>query len=264
MFNTDEGKRILKWGGIVMTILAVFLIVQVVYTLRLTADVGRNNPALNVIIVNGSGEVFAVPDVATFSFGVRETAATVATAQSTVTTRINQALGILKAAGIKDKDIKTIAYNINPHYEYSQAPCTQFSCPPGNQRLTGYDVSQMIEVKVRDTSKAGEILGALGPARVTDVSGISFTIDDQDALEAEARALAIADAREKAKVLVNNLDVRLGRVVSYDEGYGYDLGYRLETANYVKGSDASQSVPPEVPVGENKIVSNVSVTYEIR
>lgn len=264
MFNTAEGNRVLKWGGIVMVVLAIFLVVQVIYTLRLTADVGRNTPAINVITVNGSGEVFAVPDVATFSFGVRETAATVAAAQETVTTRMNQALEILKAAGIEDKDIKTIGYNINPHYEYSQAPCTQFSCPPSNQRLTGYDVSQMVEVKVRDTSKAGEILGALGPARVTDVSGISFTIDDQDALEAEARAMAIADAREKAKVLVDNLDVRLGRVVSFNEGYGYDPIYRMEASvNYGKGGDAGQAVP-DVPVGENKIVSNVSVTYEIR
>jgi uncharacterized protein YggE len=265
MFNNPEGNKVLKYGAIALMVLAVFLAVQVIYTLRLTSEVGRNTPPMNVITVNGMGEVFAVPDVASFSFGVEERAATVAAAQEVVTNRVNQALEILKNAGIEDRDIKTTGYQINPHYEYTQAPCTQFSCPPSNQKLAGYNVSQNIQVKVRETAKAGEILGALGTVRVTNVSGISFTIDDPDALEAEARALAIKNAMKKAEMLVDDLDVRLGKVVSFYEDQGYPQPYynRMEVSFDAKGGDMAQS-SPSLPTGENTIRSNVSVTYEIR
>ena len=116
---------------------------------------------MNVISVSGKGEVFAVPDIANFTFGAEETAKTVAEAQKLVTDKVNKGIEIVKAAGVEEKDIKTVGYNIYPHYNYIQPICTQFNCPPGKQTIDGYQVSQTIEVKVRDTSKAGTILVSL-------------------------------------------------------------------------------------------------------
>lgn len=263
MFNSLEGNKILRYGSMVLIVLAVFLAVQTVYTLMSAAHIGRNIPAMNVITVNGVGEKLAVPDVATFSFGAEMTGETVASAQKVVTEKVNKALDIVKAAGVEDKDIKTVSYNIYPHYEYTQSVCSQFNCPPSRQLLTGYDVSQTIEVKVRDTAKAGELLGQLGAVEITNLSGLTFTIDEKEKIQAEARTMAIADAREKAKILVKDLGVRLGRVVNFSEGYSPEPIYKLD-AYAGMGGDASGAPVPQIPVGENTFVSSVSITYEIR
>ncbi|HXK39099.1 MAG TPA: SIMPL domain-containing protein, partial [Candidatus Paceibacterota bacterium] len=136
---------------------------------------------------------------------------------------------------------------------------------PGKQVLVGYEVSQTLSVKVRDTKMAGDLLSGVGSRGATEVSGLSFTIDDEDALKAEARDKAIAQAKSKAEVLAKSLGVSLVRVVGFYENeggmpiYAYGLGgdERMMTSSAPKAS-------PEIPVGQNKIVSNVSVTYEIR
>lgn len=189
MFNTPEGQKILKFGSIVLILLAVFLGIQSIYTLMAAGNLDDTNYQ-DQITVSGKGEVLAVPDVATFSFGAQTVSESVASAQQVVTQRINKAIDILKAAGIQEKDIKTTGYYINPHYEYNTRPCTQYSCPSSNGTLTGYDVSQTVEVKVRDTSKAGEILTKLGAAEITNLSGLTFTVDDVEKIKAEARSRA--------------------------------------------------------------------------
>lgn len=262
MFNTPEGQKILKFSSIVLILLAVFLGIQSIYTL-LAAGQLEDNVYQDQITVTGKGEILAVPDVATFSFGAQTVSESVASAQQVVTQRINKAIDILKAAGIDEKDIKTTSYYINPHYQYK--PCTQYSCPSSNGTLTGYDVSQTVEVKVRDTSKAGELLTKLGGAEITNLSGLTFTVDDVEKIQAEARSKAIIDAREKAKKLAKDLDVDLGDIVSFYDNYCD--GYCGESPMYAKNMSLEMSGMggdiPQIPVGENKFVSNVSIVYQV-
>jgi uncharacterized protein YggE len=124
----------------------------------------------------------------------------------------------------------------------------------------------MTSVKVRDTAKAGELLSGVGSQGATEVSGLNFTFDDPDAVDAEARAEAIADAKTKAEELADQLGVRIVRVVSFNENKSYpgvpSPLYRQEAA--MGGADMAVSNAPEISVGQNKVTTNVSVTYEIR
>jgi uncharacterized protein len=224
--------------------------------------------ASNTISVSGMGEVFAVPDRATFTVTVREDAADVADAQEKATTKSNAIIAYLKGAGVEEKDIKTISYNVNPKYEYTQEACTNFSCPPSNQVLVGFEVWQMLEVKVQDPKKAGELLSGVGGQGASEVSSLSFTIEDEDDLRAEARQMAIDEAREKADALASQLGVNVVRVVGFYEdsgGYPPMPYYAKGGMDMAMANEASvRSVAPELPAGENKIISNVNITYEIR
>jgi len=214
------------------------------------------------ISFDGQGEVSAVPDIATISFSIRNEAKTMKAAQAVVTDKVNQSLKFLKDNGVADKDIKTTNYSSYPKYDYSQMPCSQSYCPPGKQILTGYEVSQNIEVKVRVIDDAGKIVEGLAIAGVTDMNGPNFAIDKEDALKDEARALAIADAKTKAKILARQLQVRLVRIVNFSEG-GMNP-YPMYAKAELMSADGGAPRAPELPVGENKITSNVSITYEIR
>lgn len=249
---------------LVVLLLGAFLFIKTVSEIKAYSFIGGGVPVSNTITVSGEGEVFAVADTAQFTFSVKEEADTVDVAQENATIKMNTALGLLEEAGIEDKDIKTTAYNVYPRYEYVREACTEFRCPPGKQELRGYEVTQSVSVKVRDTEKAGKVLADIGSAGVTNVSGLNFTIDDEEDLKQDARAIAIENAEVKAKQLAKDLGVKLIRVVSFSENREQPYYARsFDMAFAVEESAVGGSVP-ELPVGENKITSQVNITYEIR
>jgi uncharacterized protein len=266
MNNETIKAHVWKAGLVVGILLAVFLLVLSIKELKRIPYVGRDVPIMNAITVIGKGEAVSIPNVATFSFSVTETGKTVADAQTKATTKINSTLAALKDAKIAEKDIKTISYNINPHYDYQNGVCTTNYCQPGKSVLTGYDVSQTIEVKIRDLEKAGEIFSTIGSLNVQNVNGLNFAIDDIETVKAEARKLAIENAQQKADDLAKQLGVRLVRITGfYDQSddqpyyYGRDVAMEGMAVN-----QAVKAVPPQIPSGEQKTISRVSITYEIR
>ena len=244
---------------------ALFLLVSAIGELKELRYVGAGVPATNTITVSGSGEVFAVPDRAEFSLTVREEAEAVSDAQETAAKKINDIKEYLEGVGVEEKDIKTTSYNVYPKYEWQEIVCITYPCPRGKQEQTGFEVTQTLSVKVKDTKLAGELLSGVGERGASDVSGLSFTIEDEDTLKTEARAKAIEEAREKAVVLAKDLNVKLVRVVGfYEDSGGAQPYYALGREGAAVRSMASPAVTPEIPTGENKIVSNVNITYEIK
>lgn len=258
---------IVKAGAAVLGMLAIFLLVLTISSFKEYRFIGSGVTATNTITVSGSGDVFAVPDTATFSVTVQETAKDVKTAQTAATKKSNDIMAYLKGAGIADKDIQTTDYSINPQYDWTNGVCTSAGyCPPGKQTLTGFQVTQTVTVKTKDTAKAGDLLSGVGSRGATQVSGLSFTIEDEDMLQSQARDKAIAKARDKADQLASSLGVSVVRVVGFSEdGGGRPMYYAKTMAMDSAAGMAPMAAPaPEIAVGQNKITSNVSVTYEIR
>ncbi len=247
-------------------ILTVFLVIISIKEIKSIGYVGANNPVYNTISVTGKGESVSIPNIATFSFGVTETAKTVAEAQAKATEKTNAALKAVKDAGVADTDVKTVAYSINPHYDYQNSVCVTGYCKPGKSVLTGYDVSQSVEVKIRDLSKAGSIFSTIGALDVQNVNGLSFSIDDLEKVKGEARAKAITDAQTKAKELAKQLGVRIIKITSFydstDQPMYYGRGEAMSSD--VMSMKAIPASAPQIPVGEDKVTSNVTITYEIK
>ena len=116
----------------------------------------------------------------------------------------------------------------------------------------------------RSTKKAGELLSGIGSKGATNMSGLSFTVADQTALEAEARTKAIDDARAKAEELAKELGVSVVRVVGFNESGGTPMYYAKAMSMDSASGEAAVAPSAEIAVGQNKITSNVSITYEIR
>lgn len=255
-----------------LVILAIYVGVLTIGEIKKVGIIGKDVAPQATIVVSGEGEQFAKPDIATLSYTVRDTKKIVADAQKAVTTKTDSVFAALKALGIADKDVKTISYNINPHYEWNQGvycPVSMspegvaYPCPPGRQVLTGYEVSQSVEVKVRAIDTTGAVLGKLGDLGVTEVGTVSFSIEDEDAVKAKARDEAITKAKDQAQILADQLGVSLARIVSFSESGGGFMPYYMK-ADSVGTGMATPSAAPSVPTGENRIVSNVTITYEIR
>lgn len=245
-----------------LSILALFLLAETIST---AANFGRTGvPATDTITVQGDGQATVPPDVARISFTVDNTSATVSEAQEATTKQANAALKFVKEQGVDEEDIKTLSYNISPQYSYPN-PCAYGAVCPDYYRapkITGYQVSQTVQVTMRDLSKVGEMLGGLGQLEVKNVNGPAFALDDSTAGYSAARADAIEKAKTQAKLLSKQLGVRLGKIVNFSEssgGYLYPMMYGLGSV-----AESKASAAPDVPAGENTYNASVSITYEIR
>ncbi|MFH1178394.1 MAG: SIMPL domain-containing protein [bacterium] len=255
-----KGMRIAFVG--VFVVLALFLLSQTMNTL---GNINRSaNPATDTITVQGDGQATLPPDVARISFTVDNIKATVSDAQSATTKQANAALDFIKEQGIAEKDIKTLSYNISPQYSYPN-PCQPgMFCPAysGTPKITGYQVSETIQITMRDLTKVGDMLSGLGKLEVQNVNGPSFALDDSTAGYDAARADAITKAKTQASLLAKQLGVRLGKIVNFSESSG-NYGYSM-MAYGLGGGASEKAVTPSVPVGENTYSASVSITYEIR
>lgn len=248
----------------VLGVLALFLFVQTILAVR---NFGRPNvPATDTVTVQGSGQATLPPDVARVSFTVENTKATVAEAQAATTKQANAAIEYVKGQGIAEKDVKTLFYNISPQYSYPNpcpvgALCPEYTRAP---KVIGYQVSETVQVTVRDLSAVGELLGGLGKLEVQNLNGPAFALDDPTAGYDAARADAIAKAKAQANLLAKQLGVRLGKIVNFSESSG---GYPYPMYAMGRGGemDVKSSAPvPNIPTGENTYNASVSITYEIR
>jgi len=270
MFGTlSDVQRTRLFNAVLVTIvlLALFLGIKSLSALKESSYIGRGVYPSNVISVAGTGEVFTVPDVASFSFSVVEEGKTVKEAQDKATAKINAIIDAVKDMDVEDKDIKTTGYNSYPKYEYSGGVCSANFCPPSRQILVGYEVNQSITVKVRKTDTAGDVLTKVGSLGAGNISGLDFVVDDIEKVQAEARDKAVKDAKAKAEVLADSLGVKLGNIVSFNEGGGYPYPVYGMGGVEMDGKVMTQSavaVPPQLPTGENKITSYVTITYEIK
>lgn len=261
--------KIYKAGSVLLILLSFYVVVLAINAIKANKYIGGDIISSNIITVSGEGDAFAVPDVAQFTYSVFEEKITVEEAQEAVAEKANAIQEYLEEQGIEERDIKTVNYNVNPQYDYVQREvvCVRFPCPqpPGEQVLRGYGVNTSVQVKVRDTEEAGTLLSGVGERGATNISGLSFMIDDPEELQREARKMAIEDAQEKAEQLADDLGVDLVRIVNfYEDGpvphYPYDGFARKEMALDV----ADEAVVQNIALGENQVSVNVNITYEIK
>jgi hypothetical protein len=273
------------WRMVVTCGSALFLLflVLALNQIRYLFEPGPAVPAAtNTITVNGTGSVTAIPDIATFDFGVTETATTVAAAQTAATAKINTAMSALTSAGIATSDVQTLSYNINPHYSTVNQPCVYNTvapasagsaissgvmipyCPGQKSTLTGYDVSETIEVKVRNLSQAGTLFQTIGGLGVQDVNDLQFSINNIETVQDTARSNAIADARTNAAKLASELGVSLVRIVGFNDQSSGGIVPMMYASNAMVSSAGAAAPAPAIPQGQQKVTDNVSVTYEVR
>ncbi|MBU1146289.1 SIMPL domain-containing protein [Patescibacteria group bacterium] len=249
-----KNNRALKiFTALVMLGLFVFLGTLVANNLKSYQYIGKPTAERDTIAISGEGKVTGIPDIATVSVGLQTEKADVKSAQTENTNKMNRLIANLKNLGVDSQDIQTSYYNIYPQYDW----------PNGKQILRGYQVSQGVAVKIRNLSKIGDILAAAGEGGANQVSGLSFNIDDPEALRQEARVKALENAKEKADALARVAGVKLGKIVSFSEYSGTPTPlYKSYDMGGIGGG--GEVAAPTVESGSMDIVVDVSVSYEIK
>ena len=245
----NNNYKYLVWSGTAaLVLLSVFLI-------TITGHLSNTAATTNTVSFSGEGKVVAKPDIARVNLSIITDATTSKAAQDDNSKKSKAVTDYLKKQGVEDKDIKTTGYNIYPQYKY----------PPygGQPTVTGYQVNESLEVKIRDLEKVSNILDGVVGAGANQVNGLSFEIDNPEELKTEARKKAIEDAKKKADELEGQVGIRLGKIINFSENTG---GYPIPMYDTMKmeGRGMGGGGGPSVPTGENEIVVSVYLTYQIK
>jgi uncharacterized protein len=204
------------------------------------------------VSVNGTGKITVKPTIARINFGVsthNDTANAAQTENDAIMAKITAAL---KAAGIKEEDIQTTGYSLQPRWVWDKT----------NEKniQNGYDMNHNMTVIVRAIKDAGKTVSLIADNGANTVDGISFDVDDATLEQTKLAALdlAMANARKRADVVAKAagktiLSVQTVNVNEYSYT-PYPMYKAADTA--VSGSGAAP-----VEAGTMDILMSVSVTY---
>jgi uncharacterized protein YggE len=203
------------------------------------------------IVVNGSGEASARPDLAVISAGVVVQADTASAALADNTRAMNAVLEQLRASGLAAADMQTAQFAVSPLFE-TPRPGAE-TAPP---RIVGYQVSNQVTARVRDLDRLGGALDALVGAGANSIDGPWFEIADPKQLEGEARDAAVADAIAKAKRSAAAAGVRLGEIISIEEGGSYAPPRPMMRA---------EAMAADVPIapGQTELSASVTIVFAV-
>jgi uncharacterized protein YggE len=206
------------------------------------------------INVTGEGEAAVAPDMAILMLTVMREGDTARAALDDANAAMNEVLAAMREAGIEGRDLQTSGLQISPRYVYPQDG-------QGQPRITGYEVSNTLTVRVREIANVGEILDRSVTLGVNQGGNITFTNDDPKGALEEARRAAVADAMARAETLADAAGITLGPIVELSE-----VSRRpqpIPVAQAAMRMEAASDAAVPVEAGENLYRVEVSVSFSI-
>lgn len=212
---------------------------------------GSNSPIEGRVVVIGEGSISVAPDYARIRGGVTTAAKTVKEASDANSKLMTAVTAALLDSGIAQKDIQTLQFSIQPVY----APQTS----PAEPKLSGYRVSNQVDVAIHQISKVSEILDRLVTAGATDVGNVEFLLSDPSKALDQAREAAVADARRKAELYAHASGFSLGRVAWITENSEFEPTFTLSERQRSAAKIATAPIEP----GENTLQARITVAFDI-
>ncbi len=206
------------------------------------------------VSVSGTGKVIVKPTIARVNFGVfthNDTSAAAQAANDVIMAKITAAL---KAAGIKEDDVQTTGYSLQPRWIWDKATEKNVQ--------DGYDMNHSMVVTVRAIKDAGKIVSLVADNGANTVDGVSFDVDDAilEQTRLTALDLAMVSARKRADVVAKAAGKTILSVQTVVVNENSYTPYRT----YNKALDMTAnagSAPAPVEAGTLDILISVNVTY---
>ena len=152
-----------------------------------------------LVEVTATGRAEVRPDEARMTVGVDTIAPTSAAASAQNTTTANRIIAALATLGVKPDDVQTRSLTLS-RIEYGP-------------RRGAYQATNVVEVRVRNVSRAGEAVAAATAAGGNVVSGPDLRVGNPDAADNAAYASAFKAARGRADAYAAASGLKVDRVI---------------------------------------------------
>lgn len=223
------------------------LAMTVIASLPAAAQTHPSQPAIDLVIASGEGLVKRAPDQVFVTVASEARSRQPAEAQgqnATVATAIRRSLAAFK---LPDDAVRTVSVDMQPQFDWTN----------GKQTLRGYVATNVIEVRLDDVARVGDVIDAVVGAGATRVTGVRFTLKDMAGAEQEALKLASAAALGRARAMAEGVGRNVDRVVKLDET---GSNYAPPPAPVMMRSMAQAADAAPTPVTAGDVEVRVSVT----
>lgn len=254
-----DNNQTTKTGKTSLLIIAMVLIAAIV-VVALLRDRIVNNPMYQVSII-GQGKISYQPDRAKILMGVQiDKESDPAQALNRLNEKIDNIVENVSQLDSELIKVKTQNYYLSPTYDYID----------GASQVSGYNANQQLLVEVlsidQKSELVNEIIEAASKAGINQVLSIDLDTTELENLKQQARLIAIDDAKSKAGSLASTAGVKLGKVVGWWENLV--VGPYNSTQYYGEkgglGIGGAGSASPNVPVGEQEIIMEVTLNYRVK
>jgi hypothetical protein len=213
----------------------------------------EHEPEDGSIVVSGTGRVAVEPDTADLRLGVLVVRSTIEEARTEAAATMAAVLAAAADAGVERRDMRTTLLSVQPRYDYRDGK------PPA---LTGYELSNIVEVIVRDLARLGDVIDGTLAAGATSMDGLTFRVADPAPAEREARLRAMAEARARADALAEAAGLTIVGVADIVEGPAGrpPTPFAAKAERMMLAADASTPVE----AGALEVAVTVTVTYRAR
>ena len=214
-----------------------------------TITIPQNEP----FSVTAEASNYVKPDIAEINLQVIKEGYVVSQLTAQINDINNKLIAKLKELGIKEEDIKTTNYSINPRYAYENTP-----------NINGYTARASLLVRTENFDLLNQILTEAAALGINDISGPNFIVKEKDAAVAKARAEAIQKAKTKAQAIAQESGLSLGRLLNVNVQEAGDSIYPsyYESAMNAYGGKGGGS--PDIQAGQNEIKVIATVVYEVK
>jgi uncharacterized protein YggE len=236
-------------------LLAVLAMIVAACSPAETQGQGADATVPGSITVIGQGEAFGEPDQAHVLVGVETFAPTAEEATNQNEATLEGVLSALQGVGIAPEDIQTSNYSLWAEQIYGER---------GPEGIAGYRVSNQVNVTIRDVNQVGTVLAAVTEAGANSIYGVYFSVADPAALEEQARAEAMADARARAGVLAELGSVELGSVRVISEVVGQPIAFDGRGGGGGFAVSESAVTQPGISPGQLSYHVQIEVTFNIQ
>lgn len=213
----------------------------------------QNESVPRTITVVGEGKASAPADMAVVFMGVQVSDPDVKVATDNAAQQMQAVLTALEAAGVASTDIQTSYYNVYVDRPYG---------PDGPSSEAVYQVSNTMQVTVRDLDNITEILGAAIEAGANSINSIEFRLSDPEELRSEARANAVANAEAHATEIADLNGLAVGEVLQLSEVV--DSGaYFVSEQSYASAKGIGAGGAGPISPGQVDVSAQLQVVYAI-
>jgi uncharacterized protein len=228
-------------------ILAFGLLVQ-----HATAQTQPVPPRIPMLTLTGEGSAEAKPELAILQVGVAVTAKVAKDALAENSRLLAAALNAAKEAGIEPRDLQTSGLSLRPDIVRAE------KWP--HREVIGYQVNNLVTMRVRDIEKLGGLLDKLVVLGINDIRNITFSVANPAPLVEQARAAAIKDVMDKAQKVAEAANLKIVRVLDLNEG-----GVDTPSPRPFVLARAASAPRPDVPVEAGELVyrARVNAVFEI-
>lgn len=198
----------------------------------------------HTISATGFSTTSVKPDKVALSLGVQTTNNTAKAALYANSLAMNRVLKALLAAGVKPNETGTSSFNISPNFNYSQ----------GRNEITGFTVTNSIQVESSKIANVSEWIDAATAAGANTINYIDYTVSDKKLAETKSGLikLAIDDAKNKASIAANALGLKLVGVksISLNEFLPSQQPQLAQKLSPTEGGSGTPIIPGQQQVSE--------------